>query len=421
MQIRANPRPKPKISIQYLQDSPDLADRSIKDVRERLRIAGDKLPLSEVLIGWQVPPSMLKACRQEAERLDATLYRWHPLLASDGVFYPRPEWRVIGLHGEPLAGFQDMPDFTFVCPNRPQVRAAVMERLENLIADGAYEGLFLDRMRFPSPAADPLGDLGCFCPSCHQAAARQGLDLARIRATLQAWGQSAAGKRDLVRALLQPLEGAPDSPQAGALKSFLRFRCESVSGLVRLAAERLQAARMPVGLDCFSPALMTMVGQDNAALAACADWVKLMCYAHTLGPAGLPFELLSLADWLVERAGLDGPGALELLSQATGLPLPADRGALRVGGLSSGALRVEVGRGVAASSAPCLFGVELMEMEGVVSLDPVQIRGDLSAVREVGPGGLALSWDLWDMPLGRLDLVREVWLEGGGGSKGVGR
>ena len=80
---------------------------------------------------------------------------------------------------------------------------------------------------------------------------------------------------------------------------------------------------MPVGLDCFSPMLMSMAGQDQHRLGKGVDWIKLMSYAHTLGPAGIPFELLALADWLVEHTGLDEQAALKLLSQASELGLSA--------------------------------------------------------------------------------------------------
>ncbi len=399
-----------QIAIQYLEDCPELAGRSIKKIRERLRIAGEKLPLSKVLIGWRLPPTILELCRQETERMGASLYRWHPLLTGDGVFYPRPEWQVIGLNGQPVAGFRNLPEFTFVCPNRPAVEAAVMEHLEKIIRRGDYQGIFLDRIRFPSPAGDPIEALGCFCESCQAAAARQGLDLARIRATLQQGLKTVSGRRELVRFLLQPLEKGPDSPPAESLQAFLQFRCQSITNFVSKAASRFFAAAMPVGLDCFSPMLMSMVGQDQRRLGRCVDWIKLMSYAHTLGPAGIPFELLALAGWLVNYANLNEQEALKLLSLASALPLPENRETMRREGLSSPALQLEIERGLAATATPSLFGVELVEIEGVTRLNPTQIKEDLTAIRAVNPAGLALSWDLWDMPLDRLDLVREVWL-----------
>jgi hypothetical protein len=45
----------------------------------------------------------------------------------------------------------------------------------------------------------------------------------------------------------------------------------------------------------------------------------------------------------------------------------------------------------------------------VAQLDTEQIKADLSAFRRAGADGLALSWDLWHMPLERLDLVKSAW------------
>ena len=83
------------------------------------------------------------------------------MLTGDGVFMPRPEWQAVGLRGERVPGFRGMPEFTFVCPNRPAVREAVLARLHDAIRGGDYQGVFLDRIRYPSPAADPTRWLAC--------------------------------------------------------------------------------------------------------------------------------------------------------------------------------------------------------------------------------------------------------------------
>jgi len=164
-----------------------------------------------------------------------------------------------------------------------------------------------------------------------------------------------------------------------------------------------------VGLDCFSPSLARMVGQNIGVLDGYADWTKLMSYGHTLGPSGLPFELGGLADWLVVERGLQETEALSWLSDAADLPLPQSRDALRARGVSSETLTIEIRRGREAGIQRLLAGIELVEIQGVAELNEVQITADLQALRTAGAEGLALSWDLWDMPLERLDLVAKVW------------
>ena len=400
--------PMPTYAIQYLEDSPQVAALPVRAARERLRDAFSRLPLDMVLIGWRLPEALLDVCAEECERAGAALYRWHPLLTSDGTFMPRVEWGVIGLDGMPIPGFRNMPEFTFVCPNRAGAASAVLDNLDRALAGGRYRGVFLDRIRWPSPAADPARHLGCFCPGCQRAAAEDGLDLVAAREQLIGLLDAPGGPARFARILLDP-EYAQGKAVPPLIRALMTFRVRSVTAFVERAIGIARARGLAVGLDGFSPALAHMVGQDLAALDRGADWTKIMSYGHTLGPAGMPFELLGLADWLVERGQLAESETLRALAAATRLPLPAGREALRREGLPSQALQREVERARAGGLRTLLAGIELVDIAGITALDKAQIRADLAAFRAGGADGLALSWDLWEIPLERLDLVREVW------------
>jgi hypothetical protein len=321
---------------------------------------------------------------------------------------PCPEWQTIGLCGERVPGFQGLPEFTFVCPNKPAVQEAVQARVREVARAGQYEGLFLDRIRFPSPAADPEIGLACFCPDCQAEASREGLDLEGARRQIGALLSSPEGTWSLVRALFDAEDGAGGAGEL-ALRALLRFRRASVSRLVAAVAREIRAAGLEVGLDCFSPALAGMVGQDLGALAGCSDWVKVMSYGHTLGPAGLPFELLGLIDWLARREAMDRREAIMRLSRASGLGLPASAEELRDNGLSSAALASEVRAARRQGVTALLAGIELVELEGIAHLAQRQVEADLRAFRGASVDGLVLSWDLWHIPPERLEWVRAAW------------
>jgi len=398
------------ITLQYLEDAPGLAQLDERLVVEKLRAARDLLPITHLLIGWHLPPRLLEACRREAERGGMRFIRWHPLLTGDGSFQPRLPWQVINLQGDPLRGYRNLPEFTFVCPNHPAVQQGIQQHMAALLQEGIYQGFFLDRIRFPSPASGPLENLGCFCPDCRQKAAAFDLDLAQLQHSLLNLTAQPGGRQILVEALLKIQSAPAADPLQQELRRFLDFRMHSVTAFVATLSQQLKQAGMEIGLDSFSPGLTQMVGQDLPALGALAGWIKVMSYAHTLGPAGLPFELLGLYDELNRGAGLGEAEALECLSRAASLPLPATRRGLERQGLSPQALESEVRRGVAASPVPVLAGVELVEIAGVARLSPRQITRDLAAIRRANPAGLAISWDLWHIPLDRLELVRREYL-----------
>jgi hypothetical protein len=398
------------ITIQYLEDTPELARLDERTVVEKLHAAGGILPITHLLIGWHLrPPRLLEACRKQAERGGMRFIRWHPLLTGDGSFQPRLPWQVINLQGQPVRGFHNMPEFTFVCPNHPAVQDGIQQRIASLLDEGMYQGFFLDRIRFPSPAASPIENLSCFCPYCRQKAAAFDLDLAQLQRHLLYLTAQPGGRQRLVEALLKIQSAPAAEPLQQELRRFLDFRMHSVTTFVAALSHQLKQAGMEIGLDCFSPGLTQMVGQDLPALGALAGWIKVMSYAHTLGPAGLPFELLGLYDELTRGAGLSETEALDCLSRASSLPLPVTRRGLEHHGLSPQALESELRRGVAASPAPLLAGVELVEIAGVTRLSPPQITRDLAAIRRANPAGLAISWDLRHIPLERLELVRREY------------
>jgi hypothetical protein len=211
---------------QYLE-SYDPQQHTPGRVRQRLREAFSRLPVSIVCTGWAIPPGIIEACAKECSQAGVALYRWHPLLTGDGVFVPRAEWQTLSVSGQEVVGFRRLPEFTFVCPNRPSVLEAVLEHLERSLRGGPYQGVFLDRIRFPSPVGDPANELACFCPVCIDRAAREGADLPALGAEILHLSATENGRLELVAQLFQP---------GSALEAFFAFRQRSIQHLIQAAA-----------------------------------------------------------------------------------------------------------------------------------------------------------------------------------------
>jgi hypothetical protein len=397
------------LTIQYLEDSPDLTQLDPKRVVDKLRAAAERLPFTHLLIGWHLPIQLLEACRMEAEQLGMRFIRWQPLLTSDKVFNPKPDRLTESLMGHKLVGYRGLPEFTFACPNHPAVQEAVNQHLSDLVGQGVYQGFFLDRVRFPSPSANPIDNLACFCEFCHRKAAEYGCDLEEIRQAILRSTKDEKGHLTQVQALLSGMLESEQAEQLPKLVQFLSFRKHSILELLATTSHMLREAHLEIGLDCYSPCLTHMVGQDLGAMSEFADWIKLMSYAHTLGPAGLPYELLGLFDHLIRTTHLKPPEAMRWMSNCFGLPLPAARDTLEEDGFSPSALEREVRRGVEACTVPVLAGVELMQLEGVTHFRQDRFIADLESLKRAGAAGLAISWDLLHIPLERLDLVRRFY------------
>jgi hypothetical protein len=385
-------------AVQYLEAyNPRIHTQ--KNVLLRLRQAFQRLPISMVILGWNVPPDLTEACSMEAAVHGAYLYRWHPLLSG----HQHPEWQVKNPYHNTIAGYQQMPEFTFSCPNRPEVREAVLENLDRVLGIGIYQGMFLDRIRFPSPSTDPLKMLGCFCECCRRAAADYDLDLEEIRRKIT----SLPFKEDQSILAMVNLLLAKECPDF-LLSKFMKFRQVSIGKIVRLATEAIRAKNLAIGFDCFSPCLAQMVGQDLTELGRLCDWLKPMVYTHTYGPAGIPFELGCLADWLVAR-GIHVTETLEHLAWMCGGPLLEHRDHRSIRGLSDMFVEIEIRRARRAVRKKLLAGLSLIELAGINHLTSKEVRDETTACYVAGADGLVLSWDLWFIPLSRLTMVASGW------------
>ncbi len=226
------------LAVQYLEGGSDVVPPEVEKVQAQLREVFALLPITDLLIGWDTPPELVRVCRKECEQAGVQLYQWHPLLVSWDSVPVRAAWQVVGPEGEPLAGFKGLPEFTFLRPDDPTVQTAVLARLEQAVHSGLYDGIFLDRIRYPAEWAYAHNRL----------------------------------------------------PEA-----------EHITWIVTRATEVIRAEGLAVGLDCFAPSLTPLVGQDLGALAAVSDWVKVMVYGHTWAPAGMPFELERLGKFAAKH------------------------------------------------------------------------------------------------------------------------
>ena len=361
-----------------------------------LRRAGDVLPLTDICLGWNLPQPLIEAVAREAGARGYTLWLWQPLLSGDGRHVPAED-ATLGRHGSPLPWPRGMAEFGFDCPNRGHGLDRALGRLDVAIDRGAWDGVFLDKIRWPSPTRDPADDLACFCEDCRSMSAEAGVDLEAVARHVEHAAATPAGRVELLAELL----GRTDGPMA----SFMTWRCGRITHAVREAAARVTSRTTPGGeslrlsLDVFAPSLARAVGQDIASLAPLADFTKAMLYIGTDGPAGLPYELSGLVRWLARG---DVPEPVTRLAEVLGYPLLEAGQAL--GPLSTAAFVAELAELRRLAGEGAAAGIDAIELPGIARLDDEALA---EVVQHAGASGttLVLAWDLWSMPLARLAIV----------------
>jgi len=194
-----------------------------------------------------------------------------------------------------------------------------------------------------------------------------------------------------------------------AASQFLSFRKASVAKLVSEYVSLARNRDLDVGIDLFTPALSDFVSQDYSALARHVDWIKPMVYCKTMGPAGLPMELLSLGKIIQRINGrLSEEEILWILEELTGLSLPRSFKNLIYEGIDLGNFRLEIDRAIyrAKDSKTRIFaGFEAVDFPPICTVDSADIRRYLELSTEMDLGGIVLSWDIRRIPDENIEAV----------------
>src|SRR5262249_27165266 len=149
------------------------------DVVDRVR---GLLRLDVLVVGSREVPEIFRAMT-EAGRPVAEVFLWYNLL-SDIAGMDESDL-VVNWRGQPSRGWGGWAEkgsevnetFRFVCPNNLVARQKTLSRLSKLLDRYRFTGVFLDKLRFPSPANGFDEMLSCFCSHCRRAASEVGLDL----------------------------------------------------------------------------------------------------------------------------------------------------------------------------------------------------------------------------------------------------
>ena len=264
---------------------------------QRVRGAID---LDCLLVGFREAPDVFRQfCGPTRPVRDVFL--WYSVLSdidgmedSDLVMNWKGE-RSRGWGGWAEKGGEVAETFRFACPNNPAAREKAARRLRELLGRYDFTGVFLDKIRFPSPANGIDEALSCFCDHCRREATAVDLDLDAVVKVLADRAIELAsigdGSRADAHSWLEKIASA-----APILSRFLAFRSDSITRLVAELAEETRRVGRKVSLDLFSPSLAKLVGQDYRRLSRHCSWAKPMTYRIAKGPAGLRLEIPALIE-----------------------------------------------------------------------------------------------------------------------------
>jgi hypothetical protein len=374
----------------------------IESVLRHLEAVIRQVPIDILVVGWEEKPALFEALTAGNTRVSKETFLWYPFLSD----YPGfdPAHLVVGIDQSTSRGWDGYDGtginetFKQACPNNPEAVSTSMTHLRRLLTSYDFDGVFVDKIRFPSMANGLTDVLSCFCIHCQKKAAEYGLDLAEVKAALT---DIAGIGREKAADPMPPGGGwleqlLRDRP---ILQRFVRFRADSINRVVAEISDAVNRIGRKMSLDLFSPGLALLVGQDITCLRDRVDWVKPMIYRFGSGPSSLLSEIPALIHGLGRFLQINETEvmawAASHVSGLQGTSLAQIESAVPLA-----LLRAETRKAVDLfAETPVYLGLETVSVPGLPKPQTEYIREMVEIGAEAGVRGYTLSWDLLHTPV----------------------
>lgn len=402
------------IASQLFLHESEIEKLTLNGIKQSILKAKEHMGLDSLIIhstDMRITEKTIAFCREN--EIDS--YLWFPILADSWNFKPNDDELLLqhtGKWGNGTIGaweslIADGEEFRFVCPNNYNATNRIFNSYQYLLERLDYDGVMLDRIRYPSCASGFESLFTCFCEHCKSkfeksfgySIEKVSKKITRFFTQLQNLDKAALKEWTEMQSLLNPVE----------LEDQISFKKQNVVDVVSRFSEFAKSRGLIVGLDLYSPSIAPTVFQDYSMLSAYCDWIKPMLYCHVKGPAGLPFEIDCL--WRALGSLNSSLAATEIKSffeRALRQSLPENRECLLKQGVPEEILQVELSRIKAekiADDVRIYPGIEAVQLpEYGVDITPQIMEKYLAPVKKKSEGIIA-SWNLPSISEENLKLI----------------
>lgn len=384
----------------------DLASTSFQHIEMKISQAKQHAGLDS-LIYYSDDPSIHQEIYKICERHQLESYLWFPVMADAPGIDPQNDdlqtnflnkqgngsiacWEQLGQGNE---------EFLFMCPNNQKTVEKIFLQFQKLIQLQEWQGVMLDRIRYPSCANGFESLFSCFCEHCHQTYFEQtGQSLNDIKKRARQFVERISDDHLLEK---NP-QGWEVLWEASELNALGQFREKSILTLAQRFCDYAHQQGLKVGLDLYSPALASLVGQNYEKLSQSCDWIKPMIYCQVNGPAGLPLEYRCLWEALKTiNSSFEDEQIKTFLEKSLNAHFPKSPQALLKEGFQAEVIGSELAaiQGLNLSKSVEVFpGIEAVRIPDLeIDIDQQKLMEYLTQI-EGKSNGLIASWNILDIP-----------------------
>lgn len=345
----------------------------------------DKLPsagLSGIIIGWSENSECYTEARKFANAIGAKLYLWLPVFSEMKHFLSQSDF--ILLTGKPAKSiaFSDDENFDFCCVSDTKNIDKLLEYYNNTFQKYGFDGVFLDRIRYPSFAAGIDAFLGCSCPSCREKYRRFGLSPNDLRDYNERLKSRIRDSSCINPLGIKSYTNGKWMMEDEELELIISAKCDIVYQSLDYISTRLKNNVSEIGLDLFAPFMSEFVGQSYEQLSELADFVKPMLYRYTDTPAGFKYEIRQMVNAIsTEDTKLQREGYLKTVL-----------GISEIGNMDG--LMISELRNLQKIRDKVMIGIEVHTAVGLPSIRTDQINDNIRTIEKFGFKGITACWNI---------------------------
>ena len=347
---------------------------NVPSVISKLSRVYQKAHIPCVMIGWN-PDAKIREIVDFIKGHGTDVYLWLPVFSGWDGLSP-----LVGSQGSPVKhDYRAVKGerFDFGCPASPANIRLIKRVFQENYGDAPYDGVFLDKIRFPGFIGGIGSALTCFCPHCRP---------------LHALPGNFGLQNDENPLALTAYDGLRYETSDESVARLFDYKAKAVTASAADLSGHFRALGYKVGLDLFAPFLSWFVGQDYGALAPYADFIKPMFYRRTDAPAGMPFELNAYSSAF---GGGRRPAGLRWIHLMKVLRAPAID--VEFINREIAAIRGKIG------NTKLYAGIEINSIPKIAPVTEEYIKESITGIKDAD--GFALSWDLNSTPPENLDAA----------------
>jgi len=383
---------KTAINIQVFTQGLGVDGIEFCSLKKKLDVLFDNLDIESVIIGWANNKKLYEDTKEYLEKRNAKMLLWFPVFSELGYF--REFQPVVDFRGNKVSSYklQAGENFEFYCPANKDNQRNIIEIFEQeYFADTKFDGVFLDKIRYPSLSNGLNSIFSCFCPDCKKAMTDYGIDIDELLHELADIMEDGPEFKLRKKILIRENADYTYEFENPVLKKFFDFKSHNICSSVEKLCSHLKEKNLVIGLDVFAGSIAYFVGQDIRKLADYADFIKPMYYRKTNAPAGIQFELNNIFKIFT----LSGSCSYPDFNQENAFGYERTLKELKALKALDGKTRIYP-------------GIEVNRIDNIAPVYPDYVLQSMKLVEESGMQGAVISWDIMNAPEDNIGALIKV-------------